>query len=268
VGSISGARVLEGKTAIVTGGGRGIGRAIAEALARSGAAVTVTARTEVEISEVVSGIRESGRRAMAILADVTDRRAVERMVSETERALGPVEILVNNAGQAGSGGALWEWDPDDWWRTGPMLCSRTVLPGMIVRRRGIILNVGSNAGVRPLPANTAYGTSKAALLRFSESLAAAVAEFGVRVFAVSPGLVKTSATINLPVFRNVPESDWRAADLVGGLIVRLAAGEADALSGCYLHVDDDLPALLRESERIRKGRLYSLRLLTLEGPRT
>jgi NAD(P)-dependent dehydrogenase (short-subunit alcohol dehydrogenase family) len=157
--SISAPLVLEGKTAIVTGGGRGVGRAIAEALARNGAPVTVTARTEAEISEVASTIRETEGRAMAVPADVTDRRAVERMVSETERALGPVEILVNNAGQAGSGGPLWEWDPDDWWRT------------VEVNLRG-------------------------------------------------------------------------------------------------LHVDDDLPALVRESERIRKGRLYSLRLLTLQGPRS
>ncbi|MGI0149941.1 MAG: SDR family oxidoreductase [Thermoplasmata archaeon] len=109
---------------------------------------------------------------------------------------------------------------------------------------------------------------KAALLRFSESLASAVADFGVRVFAISPGLVRTRSTMNIPIFRNLPESEWRPAERAGELVVRLTAGEADALSGCFLHLDDDLPTLVREAERIRKDRLYTLRLLGLDGPKS
>lgn len=145
----------------------------------------MTARTEAEIRDAASSIQEKGGRAIAILGDVTDFGMVREWVAETERRLGAPDILVNNAGVSGSGGSFWEIDPEDWWRTlevnlrGPMLCSQAVLPGMISRRRGTIINVGSNAGIRPLPGNIAYGTSKAALLRFSESLAAAVADFGM-----------------------------------------------------------------------------------------
>lgn len=264
---------LQGKVAIVTGAGRGIGQAIAEALARNGAGVAVTARTEPEILDTASRIQEAGGRAVAIPGDVSDYATVQRWVLETERRLGSVDILVNNAGVSGVGGPFWESDPVGWWRTlevnllGPMLCSRAVLPGMIARRRGTIINVGSNAGIRPLPGNSAYGTSKAALLRFSESLAAAVAEYSIRVFAMSPGLVRTRSTENVPIFHNLPESEWRPAERAGELTVRLASGEADALSGCFLHVDDDLSELLREAKRIRGERLYTLRLVGLDGPK-
>lgn len=151
-------RPLERKVAIVTGSGRGIGRAIAETLAKEGANVTVTARTKKEIAETAERIRSRGDKAIAVVADVSNQASVQRLVKETERRLGPADILVNNAGHAGVFAPLWECDPEEWWRTlevnvlGPMLCSQAVLPSMISRRQGVIVNIGEDQFVRTRPA--------------------------------------------------------------------------------------------------------------------
>ena len=120
---------LSGQVALVTGGGRGIGRAMALALAKAGAAVAVAARTEEQLAETVALVEQASGRATAVTADVTDQQAVDRMASEVEQQLGPVDLLVNNAGAGDPGGPIWEVDPDRWWRVldvnirGPFLCS-------------------------------------------------------------------------------------------------------------------------------------------------
>src|SRR5258708_33512645 len=140
---------LTGQIAIVTGGGRGLGRVMAQALAAAGAAVAVVARSKVELTEISHVIDQDGGRAIAVPVDVTDRDAVERMVQDVEGKLGPVDLLVNNAGVIGPIGPIWDIDPDDWWHAinvdlrGPFLCARAVLPSMIQRRRGRIINVAS-----------------------------------------------------------------------------------------------------------------------------
>src|SRR5262249_35018118 len=144
---------LSGTVAVVTGGGRGIGRAIALALARAGAAVAITARSASELDSALAELRAIHHRGIAVRADVTGRAAVDDMVAQTEARLGPIDFLVNNAGSAGVIGPIWETDPDDWWRAveinlrGPMLCARSVLPGMIARRRGRIVNMASAVGL-------------------------------------------------------------------------------------------------------------------------
>ena len=133
---------LSGQVAIVTGGGRGLGRAYALRLAQAGAAVAVVARSSDQLAETVRLIELEGGRALALTADVSDRAAVQGVVAEVEERLGPVDLLVNNAGVAGPTVPAWEAEPNDWWRCleinlgGPYLCARTVLPGMIERRRG------------------------------------------------------------------------------------------------------------------------------------
>src|SRR5208337_3145475 len=137
---------LRGQVAIVTGAGRGLGRATALALARAGPRVGVVARSEEQLAETVRGVREAGGEALSVVADVSDAASVERMGQEVERRLGPVDLLVNNAGTLGPLGPMWQADPGEWWHSievnllGPYLCSRALLPGMIERGHGRIIN--------------------------------------------------------------------------------------------------------------------------------
>lgn len=264
---------LSGQVALVTGGGRGIGRAIAFALADAGAAVAVIARSHTEVGETASAINGRGGRAIGLTADVTDRIGVGASAAEAENLLGPIEILVNNAGVSGSILPLWETDPDEWWRTieinlrGPMLFARAVLPSMIRRRSGTIINVGSYAGIRATTGGgfSPYATSKAALVRFTDTLAASTDEYNVRVFTISPGVVHTAMTEAIDLFQSIPESAWSPPEAAASLVVRLAANAGTVLNGRFIHVNDDLDELLREAERIKVEGLYTLRLLSLGG---
>jgi NAD(P)-dependent dehydrogenase (short-subunit alcohol dehydrogenase family) len=268
---------LTGQVAIVTGGGRGIGRAIAFGLASAGASVAVVARSGDQIAETAGQIVQAGGRAIAVPADVSDPEAVEQMVREVERALGPVDLLVNNAGLAGPIGPTWEVEPAEWWKClevnlrGPMLCSRAVLPGMIARRYGRIVNVASGAGTFAIPYLGAYVTSKTALIRFTEIVAAEVAEHGVNVFAIEPGTVRTDMAEYaleseagqrwMPWFRDIFEQGrdvppYHAAPLV----TLLASGRADALSGRFFTVADDVIGL---AEQVARGRSDEFRRLRL-----
>jgi len=221
---------LSGQTALVTGGARGVGKAIARALEGAGADVRTISRSE--------GV------------DVTALEAVERSIA----GIGPVDLLVNNAGTLDAMGAAWTVEPDAWRRDletsvlGAFHCSRAVLPGMIERGRGRIVNVASGAATRPYPYGSGYAAGKAALLSFTESLAAETKEHGLAVFAITPGFVWTEMTERL---RDTPgpAPDISAADPLkperaGELVVRLASGEADALTGRFIHVRDDLDELL------------------------
>src|SRR6516164_7791947 len=136
--------------------------------------------------------------ALAIRCDVTCRREVAGMAAAVEEALGPVDLLVNNAGRFGPVGPLAATDPDDWWQAlevnlrGPLYCTRAVLPGMLARGYGRIVNVSSGVGLTAIPMLSAYVVSKTALYRLSENLAAETREHGVTVFAIDPGLVRTA----------------------------------------------------------------------------
>jgi len=268
---------LRGQVAIVTGGGRGLGRAIALALARAGTRVGVVARSEEQLAETVRGAKEAGGEALAVVADVSDATSAERMARQVERALGPADLLVNNAGTLGPLGPMWEAEAGDWWHPmevnlrGPYLCSRAVLPGMIERRRGRIINLSTSAATVAVAYMGAYVIAKTALLRFTENLAAELANSGVSVFALDPGTVRTAMTQYvleseagrkwLPWFgklfdrgRDVP------AEKAAQLVVQLAGGRADALSGRFLGVADDLGKLLGQLEKVQRDGLYTLRV--------
>ena len=271
---------LSDQVAIVTGGGRGIGRAMALALARAGAAVAVVARTAEQLAETVALIEGAGGRAIACPADVTDRVAIERVVAQVEEQLGPVDLLVNNAGAPTPPGPLWESDPDAWWRCvevnlrGPHLCSRAVLPGMVARQRGRIVTTASGAGLRPWPCVAGYAISKCAAIRFNESLAAETAEHGICAFSIHPGFVHTAmveACVESPEWEKWLDGFFRKAVEAGrdvpperaaNLVVWLASGGADALSGCYISVDDDVAEMVRRAQEIQQDDLYTLRLRT------
>ncbi len=188
---------LDGRVAWVTGAGRGIGRAAALALARLGATIAVTARTRSEVERVAKEVSRRSR-ADGFVCDVSNWQSV----SETSRAitstLGTPEILVNNAGVIGPLGKSWESPPHEWLHTieinlvGAYHCASAVLPGMISRSHGFIVNVSSIAATLPLSNWTAYAASKAGLDNYTRSLASELKNTGVHAFTVYPGVVKTA----------------------------------------------------------------------------
>ena len=262
---------MEPKTVLITGGSRGLGRAMATALASAGHRVAVTGRDNTRLREVVRDLPGG----VAIDADVTDASHTQAVIDEVERDLGPVDVMINNAGVGGgkAGPQLFaDMDVDDWWRVqetnvkGPMLYSHAVIPGMIERGRGIIINIGSYIAIRPMPMATAYAASKAALARFTDCLAVDLADTGVQVFCVSPGLVLTDMTRDLPFIKNVPDEEFFQPEDIAGHVSKLVTGDYGALSGLFLHVRDDLDRLLEHAAQLRERRLFSLRIDGLDGP--
>ena len=272
--------LLRGQVAVVTGGGRGIGRAIALALAKAGACAAVLARSQSELDKTVRLIEHAGGRAQAFATDVRDVLTVRSAIVEIERSLGPVDLLVNNAATAGPIGPFWETDTDQWWQAlevnlrGPVHCPRDVLPGMVARRLGRTVNIASSA--IPVPYFSSYATGKTGLIRFTETTAAELAPHDVKVFALAPGTVRTAMSeysLNspegrrwLPWFQRIFEEGLNiSAERPARMVVELASGRADAFSGRLLSVSDDLDLLLKNEKEIERGKLYSLRVRTLGG---
>jgi NAD(P)-dependent dehydrogenase (short-subunit alcohol dehydrogenase family) len=219
---------------------------------------------------------------LAVVTDVSDPASVERMARQVERTLGPADLLVNNAGTTGPLGPMWEADVGEWWHSievnlrGPYLCSRAFLPGMIERRRGRIINLSTSAATVAVAHMGAYVIAKTALIRFTENLAAELINSGVSVFAIGPGTVRTAMTDYileseagkkwLPWFRKLFDRGRDVpAEKAAQLVVQLAAGRADTLSGRFLEVSDDLAQLLGRLEEIKRGNLYTLRVGKLDG---
>jgi NAD(P)-dependent dehydrogenase (short-subunit alcohol dehydrogenase family) len=257
------------KIAVVTGGGRGLGRAFAQALAAAGWQVAIVARQAAQVDG-----------ARTFIADVTDEAAIDRAVADIERALGPIDLLVNNAGVIGPLGPFIESTVADWWRTleidllGQVICAHAVLRGMIARRGGCIVNICSGGGATMFPYFSAYVTAKTALIRFSECLAHEVKPHGIAVFAMGPGTVRTAMSEHslnspegkkwLPWFADIfTEGRDLPAERPAELLCRLASGRFDALSGRYLYPGDDLEQVLAAAADVEAGKLYSLQVKRL-----
>jgi 3-oxoacyl-[acyl-carrier protein] reductase len=248
---------LDGQVALVTGGGRGIGRNIAVELAEAGMKVAVAARSTTEIEETAAQVG-----GIAIQCDVSDRASVKRMVERTEEELGPIDLLVSNAGISIEEGDAWTLDPDEWWRVfevnilGVYLCCRAVIPGMLERGGGRIVNVASGAAYLPGSSSTAYSASKAAVHRFSETLANQLKDRGIPVFSISPGLVKTRMTEDFG-----DDAPWTPPELAPKLVRALASGRLDGLAGRYLHAEhDDVDDLASRMDEILDDDLNAIRL--------
>lgn len=253
---------------MVTGGGRGIGREIARQLAAAGAHVVVTARTMEQLQETKELIASADGFCSVVPMDVLDEHAVVTAFREIETTHGRIDLLVNNAGIAGADGMPWEVETDAWWRTmevnlrGPYMCAKAVIPGMIERGSGRIINVGSNIAFFPWPRATAYSCSKAGLVRLSDNLAMGLKEHGIYVFCISPGMVKTDMTATVPdEFKDV---EWTPIEKSGELCVALASGRADALSGRYIHAKEhDLDELIERADEIVENDLQTMRLVEI-----
>jgi 3-oxoacyl-[acyl-carrier protein] reductase len=243
--------------AVVTGGGRGIGASIARELADAGMRVAVTARTAAQVEAVAAEIG-----GLPLAGDVSRREDTEQWVREVEAELGPIDLLVANAGIDPHERAAWELDPDEWWHVfevnvlGAYLCCRTVIPGMLARGGGRIVLTGSGAAYLPGLLSSSYCASKAALWRFGEILAGQLRD-RIPVFVISPGLVRTDMTKE--VFTD--DAPWTTPELAPRLVRVLASGRADALAGRYLHAEhDDIEELIERADEIVAEDLNAIRL--------
>lgn len=260
---------LINQVVIVTGSGRGFGRAIAKRFAAEGAKVVVTSRTGAQLDETVDQIHRAGGEAFAVQGDVTQREDVTRVVETAEDHFGPVSLLVNNAGNSGQFAPLWVVDPDKWWNglavhlRGLLLYSRAVLPGMVERKSGRIIAVSSLASTRILPNMSCYAVAKSAQVRLIAHIAAEGKDHGITSFAIEPGTVHTDlakADIENPDakrwvpwfvdhLKQIKEETDTAEGLArcAELCFNLASGRCDALTGQYMDVRDDLEKKLREA---------------------
>jgi NAD(P)-dependent dehydrogenase (short-subunit alcohol dehydrogenase family) len=187
-----GNRPLEGMVALVSGGGRGLGRLLSARLADAGAAVALIARSPGELAAAVGEINRAGGVAAAVSADVTDQRATAAAVAELRERLGAVDILINNAGISGPAGSAWQARPAEWWQAievnlgGAFVLTQLALAHMIPAGRGRIINITSYAGVYRWPLMSAYAASKAALVKLTETLAEETRTHGVSCSAWTP----------------------------------------------------------------------------------
>ena len=260
---------IEGKVAIVTGAGQGIGKAIALTLAEAGVDITVLARTKGKIEQTAEEVRQLGQKALAIPTDVAQEAQVQRAVEQTLSEFGKIDILVNNAGGASDGliafvpgtkPPSWQWAGDAWdmqltseeWHkridinlTSVFLFAQAVGPHMIKRKKGKVINIASIYATMGVPYNAAYCTSKGGLVAFTQCLAAEWAPFNICVNAIAPGYIKTELTAPLwqdpklrrETLRVIPKKRLGEPREVALLAIYLAAEASDFMTGQTIYID-------------------------------
>jgi NAD(P)-dependent dehydrogenase (short-subunit alcohol dehydrogenase family) len=253
--------LLAQKVAVITGGGRGIGRAIARRFAKEGAAVVLAARTKPEIESVVDEVRSVGGRAAAVPADVSDEAQCRRIIEEATAQFGRVDILVNNAGEYGPVKPVEEIAPAEWdgviavHLRGSYLLTRLLLPAMYARRSGVILNISSLSAKSAFVWGSPYAAAKAGMLGLTRVVAAEAARKGVRVNAICPGPVTetkmskdlgqtlaerlgVSKEDQLSGFLNtILQGRGQTADEIAAAALFLCSDQASAITGQALNVD-------------------------------
>lgn len=253
--------LLKDRVAVITGGGRGIGRAIARRFAGEGAAIVVAARTENEIQQVAEEIQMSGGRAVAVAADVSRESECEKIVRASRDSFGSIHILVNNGGIYGPVRPVEKVTPQEWDEViavnlrGPFLLSRLILPEMYERGSGAILNMSSVAAKAAFQWNSAYAASKAGLIGLTRTLAAEAARKGVRVNALCPGPVPETKmsqdlrrrlaeslranpeTLFDQMLEGILQGRPQTAEEVAAAALFLVSDQSSAITGQTLNVD-------------------------------
>ncbi|TYP84658.1 SDR family NAD(P)-dependent oxidoreductase [Blastococcus xanthinilyticus] len=256
---------LSGQVALVTGASTGIGRHLVEGLAARGMAVAGLARNGDRLRTAMAEVAEAtGGRTLAVAADVTDRAAVEAAVAEVVAELGQVGLLVNNAGLIDEFEVpVWEADADQWWEVvsshirGAQLTIRSVVPWMVLRNRGRVVNIASGMSTRANPDYSAYSVAKTGLMRLTESLVAGLEGSEVRAFDVAPGVVDTPMTRSMHMWQGF--TDWTPPEAVVELVAAIAAGELDHWSGRFVRAGRDDLDLLRSTTPADAARQLRLR---------
>ena len=270
-------RILDGRRVLVTGGGRGIGRAIALAMANAGASVAVLARSGEQIDAVADEIEQLGARGLAVRADLARTDEVEAGVSRVLSEWAGIDVLVNNAGVLGPVGPTQDLDPEAlavmfqvnlfaaFW------CAQLVLPGMIERKAGKIVNLSGGGAVDPRPRFGAYAASKAGIVRFTETLAVEVAEHNIYVNAIAPGAIHTAMVDEMLNAEGATDEDRAEArsiiddrkgpERAAALAVFLASANSDGLSGRLISaIWDDWESM--DIQAVMKSDRFTLRRLT------
>jgi NAD(P)-dependent dehydrogenase (short-subunit alcohol dehydrogenase family) len=251
---------LKNKVAVVTGGGSGIGKAIALAFAKEGASVVVASRNEANLENVIKEIKTMGSRASAMRLDVSCHNQIREMVLRTVDEYGKIDILVNNTGIAGPTTEVADLKIEDWSETlainltGAMLCSREAIKFMIPQERGNIVNISARAGIHGFLFRSPYSVSKAGLINFTQTLAMEVGKYNIRVNCISPGPVEgerarkvfaaKSEALNIPVENIVLEKTAKialgrfvTAEELANAAIFLASDKSSGITGQNIVVD-------------------------------
>ena len=269
---------LSQQIVLITGAGRGIGAAMARAFGLAGADVVLVARTASEIRDLAKEIECHGAKALAVAGDVSSRSDVNKAVTVATAHFGRIDVLVNSAGVLGPIGPLTNNNSDAWIRTieinllGTMLCMQAILPQMTARRHGVVVNLSGGGSVTPLPRFSAYGASKAAVIRLTETIAEEVKEFGVRVNAISPGTVKTRMLDEVLAAGEAAGKEYHARvseiyaaggvppERAAELAVFLASPAASGITGRLISaVWDDWESLPSRKEEVAESALFTMR---------
>jgi 2-deoxy-D-gluconate 3-dehydrogenase len=244
---------LAGRVALVTGGNRGIGRAIALGFGQAGAAVAILGRDQGKNAEVLAELKVAGTRALALAVDVSDRAALEPALRRVEAELGPLDILVNNAGIANLSGGILQETAESWdavietQLNAVFLLSKLAATSMAARKRGKIINLGSMYsyfGAGPIPS---YSAAKGAIVQLTKSMAIELAPHGIQVNAIAPGWVETDMTavvrtaefkaMNDEILQRTPAGRWGKPAEMAGTAIFLASSASDFVTGETIRVD-------------------------------
>lgn len=255
---------LKDKVAIVTGSGRGLGRAFALGLAEAGADVVVTSRTQSAVDQVAAEVEKVGRQALAVQLDVSDEKSVQNAVKKTLKEFGKIDILINNAGICTPFREVVDLPVNEWDQTfntnlrGTFLCSKGVLPAMTRRRYGKIINIAAGVTDERIQLGlSAYCASKAGVINFTRQLAGEVRRFGINVNALDPGAVRTSMAAQFELNDDTKrwlkkqqtvdeEFRFRSPDEIVPLVIFLSHDESRAINGRFLRVSSsDSPMYLQ-----------------------